>query len=204
MSTLTHTAVRTPLSIQLDPVVAIDDSHLFEICARNRDLRIERTARGELILMSPAGGKTSDRNAEIVAQLRNWAREDGTGRAFDSSGGFTLPNGAMRSPDAAWVERQRLRALTQEEQEQFLPLCPAFVIELRSPSDPLAPAQAKMGEYLANGAHLGWLIDPAEKRVHIYRPKTDPAVLENPTSIAGDPELPGFVLDLAEVWNPVW
>ena len=122
-----------PTAIRLDPVVEIDDEQLFELCRRNRDLHIERSAAGELIVMSPAGGKTSDRNAEIVAQLRNWARRDGTGRPFDSSGGFTLPDGAMRSPDAAWVERSRLTELTPEQQEQFLPLCPDFVVELRSP-----------------------------------------------------------------------
>ena len=204
MSILTRPASQPPLSIQLDPVVEIDDAQLFEMCARNRDLRIERTASGELILMSPAGGKTSDRNAEIVAQLRNWSRQDGTGRSFDSSGGFTLANGAMRSPDAAWVERRRLSGLSHEEQERFLPLCPAFVIELRSPSDPLAPMQAKMGEYLDNGARLGWLIDPAQRRVHVYRPDADPEILENPSSLAGEPELPGFVLELDEVWNPAW
>lgn len=201
---LTPATRHLPAAIRLDPVVELDDDQLFELCRRNRDLHIERTAAGELILMSPAGGKTSDRNAEIVAQLRNWAKRDGSGRPFDSSGGFTLPSGAMRSPDAAWVERSRLAALTREQQEQFLPLCPDFVVELRSPSDPLPPVEAKMEEYLQNGARLGWLIDPAERRVHVYRPAADPEILENPRSVTGDPELPGFVLELAEVWDPAW
>ncbi len=192
------------MAIELDPVVDFDDRRLFELCRRNRDLRIERTAAGELILMSPAGGKTSDRNAEIVTQLRTWARRDGTGRSFDSSAGFTLPSGAMRSPDAAWEERPRLSALAAEQQERFLPLCPTFVIELRSPSDPLAKLQAKMEEYVENGARLGWLVDPADRRLYVYRPNVEPEVLENPGSVSADPELPGFVLELAEVWDPIW
>lgn len=204
MSILIPTAVQPQPAIKLDPVVEFDDQQLFELCRRNRDLHIERTAGGELILMSPAGGKTSDRNAEIVAQLRNWARRDGRGRPFDSSAGFILPNGAMRSPDAAWVERQRLSALSSEQQDRFLPLCPAFVVELRSPSDPLTKLQAKMAEYVENGAALGWLIDPEEMRVHVYRPNADPRVLEEPSSISADPELPSFVLELDEVWNPAW
>lgn len=200
----TPTTSQPPLTLHLDPVIELDDDQLFELCSRNRDLRIERTAAGELIIMSPAGGKTSDRNAEIVAQLRSWARRDGTGRSFDSSGGFTLPNGAMRAPDAAWVELPRLRALTEDQRERFLPLCPTFVIELRSPSDSLASIEAKMVEYMENGARLGWLIDPLEKRVHVYRPGAEVDILERPSSVAGDPELPGFVLELAEIWNPTW
>ena len=201
---MTSTLVQPPLALQFDPVVEIDEGQLFELCRRNKDLRVEKTASGELILMSPAGGKTSDRNAEIVAQLRNWARQDGTGRPFDSSAGFTLPNGAMRSPDAAWVERSRLSALTREQQDRFLPLCPTFVVELRSPSDPLAKLQSKMTEYLGNGASLGWLIDPERLRVHVYRPNVDAEVQQGPSSVSADPELPGFVLELAEVWDPGW
>lgn len=192
------------LTLQLDPVIELDDDQLFELCCRNKDLRIERTAMGELILMSPAGGKTADRNAEIIAQLWIWARKDGAGRAFDSSGGFTLPNGAMRSPDGAWVERTRLRALTSRQQERFLPLCPTFVIELRSPSDSLASVQNKMVEYIDNGARLGWLIDPIQRQVHVYRPEAEIEILEHPASVAGDPELSGFILEFDEVWNPAW
>lgn len=184
--------------------LSLSDDELFELCQRNRDLRIERTAQGEILVMSPAGGKTSDRNSELSGQLWLWARKDRTGRAFDSSGGFTLPNGAMRSPDAAWVERQRLGALPSSLQEKFLPLCPTFVIELRSPSDALASVEAKMEEYVANGARLGWLIDPIERRLHVYRPNAEVETLEEPSSVAGDPELPGFVLDLEEVWDPSW
>lgn len=204
MATLTSSPVEAPLTLHLDPIVKLSDDELFELCQRNRDLRIERTAQGEIIVMPPAGGKTSDRNSEITGQLWLWARQDRTGRAFDSSGGFTLPNGAMRSPDAAWVERTRLNSLPSLQQEKFLPLCPTFVIELRSPSDPLASVQAKMQEYLDNGARLGWLIDPIKRRLHVYRPNVDVEILEKPSSVAGDPELPGFVMDLDEVWNPSW
>jgi Uma2 family endonuclease len=154
--------------------------------------------------MPPAGGRTSNRNIKIAARLELWAERDGTGEAFDSSGGFTLRNGALRAPDAAWVERARLEKLSSEEQERFLPLCPTFVIELRSPSDPLAAVESKMDEYLDSGARLGWLIDPIERRVHVYRPGVEVEILEQPASVAGDPELPGFVLELGAIWKPTW
>ncbi len=197
-------AIESPLTLHLDPIVKLSDDELFELCQRNRDLRIERTAQGEVLVMSPAGGKTSDRNSEITGQLWLWAKQDRTGRAFDSSGGFTLPNGAMRSPDAAWVERSRLGSLPRAQREKFLPLCPTFVIELRSPSDPLASVRAKMEEYVENGARLGWLIDPIERRLHVYRPGRDVEVLDQPPSVDGDPELPGFVIELGEIWDPSW
>ncbi|MCP4658236.1 MAG: Uma2 family endonuclease [bacterium] len=144
MATLTAQPSPVPLTLHLDPLPELDDDQLFELCRRNRDLRIERTAAGEIIIMPPAGGKTSDRNAQITMQLGLWAQHDGRGRVFDSSGGFTLPNGATRAPDAAWVERERLSTLTSDQRHRFLPLCPAFVIELRSPSDPLSSLEAKM------------------------------------------------------------
>ena len=146
------------LTFHLDPVIQLDDDQLYELCRLNRELRIERTAEGGLIVMPPVGGRTSSRNADLVTQLRNWARRDGTGVTFDSSGGFTLPNGAMRAPDAAWVERSRLRELASEQKERFLPLCPDFVIELRSPSDRLPGVEEKMREYMGSGARLGWLV----------------------------------------------
>ncbi|HEX9732280.1 MAG TPA: Uma2 family endonuclease [Thermoanaerobaculia bacterium] len=193
-----------PLTLQLGPTVRLDDDQLFEICSRNPELRVERTATGELILMPPAGGKTSDRNSEITTQLGLWTRRNKTGRAFDSSGGFTLPNGAMRSPDAAWVELERLRELTSTQKERFLPLVPTFVIELRSPSDTLSTVEAKLDEYVDNGVRLGWLIDPVRKRLHVYRPQAAVEILDKPATISGDPELAGFVLELAEIWDPAW
>ena len=193
-----------PLRLRLEPIVRLSDDQLFELCGDNSELRIERTAEGELIVMMPAGGETSDRNSVVTMQLGIWARRDGTGRAFDSSGGFTLPNGAMRAPDAAWVERSRLRGLTPAQRRKFLPLCPTFAIEIRSPSDTLPDVRAKMEEYLANGCRLGWLIDPDERRIHVYRPDREVEILKEPASITGDPELPGLVLELEEIWDPAW
>jgi Uma2 family endonuclease len=133
--------------------------------------------------------------------LRLWAKRDATGTTFDSSGGFLLPNGTVRSPDASWIEKARLEALDAEERQRFISLCPTFVIELRSPTDRLRYLQEKMQEYLDNGTRLGWLIDPQEKRVHVYSPHLPVVVLESPSQIAGEPVLPGFVLDLSEVWK---
>ena len=180
-----------PLTVRLKPVINLTDDQLFEFCLINRDLRIERTAKGELLIMPPTGGDTGDRNAEITMQLRAWAKRNGTGVAFDSSTGFRLPNGAMRS---------RLTELTREQ--KFIPLCPDFVIELRSPSDSLRLQYAKMEEYLENGAQLGWLIDPEERRVHVYRSGAPAERLENPAALSGDSELPGFRLYLEEIWEP--
>ncbi len=193
-----------PLALRLDSAFDLSDDALFRICANNRDLHIERSAAGELLLMSPAGGLTGDRNAEILRQLTAWARRDGQGRVFDSSTGFTLTNGAMRSPDASWVERSRLRQLSPAQRERFLPLCPALVVELRSPSDALAPLEAKMVEYVANGALLGWLIDPLRRRVDVYRVGCEVEALEDPGTISGDPEFPGLLLEMQEIWEPAW
>ena len=191
-----------PVVLCLKPVINLTDDQLYEICLLNRDLRIERTAQGELLIMPPTGWGTGSRNSELNMQLRTWAKRDGTGVASDSSTGFTLPNGAMLSPDAAWVSRSRLATLTREQRVKFLPLCPDFVIELRSPSDSLNAVRAKMEEWTENGAQLGWLIDPLEKRVYVYRPQTEVEVLEGPLTLSGEPLLPGFTLDLKEIWEP--
>lgn len=194
----------TPLlSLKLGSSLRLSDDELFELCARNRELRIERTAEGNLIVMTPAGGASSHRNFEISSAFGLWARRDGTGVGFDSSVGFLLPNGAMRSPDVAWVLRSRLDQLSTQTKEKFLPLCPDFAIELRSPSDRLADLKAKMEEYRDNGARLGWLIDPKERRVHVYRPGRPVEVLDEPMVVSGDPELPGFVLELDPIWQPL-
>jgi len=189
-----------PFTVHLKPVVELTPDRFLELAGINRDLRMELTAEGELIVMPPAGSESSDQNAEITMQLRMWAKRDGTGRTFDSSGGFTLPNGAVRSPDASWVERSRLEALTDEQRKKFVPLCPDFVIELRSPADSLSVLRDKMQEYLDNGAKLGWLIDPEQKRVYVYRPRSEAEELHNPEKIPGDPVLSGFTLDLREIW----
>ena len=188
------------ITLQLRPVIELTDDQFFEFCQLNRDLRIERTAEGELEIMPPAGWKTSARNSQIVFQLQLWAKQDGRGVVTDSSGGFTLPNSAVRAPDAAWTERSRAETFSEEQQEKFIPLCPDFVIELRSPTDQLSVLQRKMQEYLDNGAQLGWLLDPRSRRVYVYRPQHPVEILENPETLAGDPVLPGFVLDLREIW----
>lgn len=189
-----------PLVVRLGSLLELTDDHLLQLSSLNKDLRMERTEEGELIVMPPTGGDTSNRNAEITMQLRLWAKRDGTGETFDSSGGFHLPNGAVRSPDASWVERSRLDALTAEQREKFIPLCPDFVIELRSPSDSLNVTENKMQEYIDNGAKLGWLVDPEQKRAHIHRPDTPAQKLDAPEKLSADPILPGFTLDLREIW----
>jgi Uma2 family endonuclease len=191
-----------PVVLKLKPAINLTDDQLFELCQLNRDWRIEYTAQGELIVMPPTGAETSNRNAEITFQVQAWTRRDQAGVAFDSSGGFKLPNGATRSPDAAWVRRSRLAGLTREQKQKFLPLCPDFVIELRSPTDNLQAVLDKMQEYLDNGAQLGWLLDPLTRRVHVYLLQRSPEILEAPSAVSADPLLPGFVLDLQKIWEP--
>lgn len=190
-----------PFSLMLDiHSVGLSDDQFYRLCQDNSDLRIELTACGELIIMPPTGSKTGWRNAKIVHRLTAWAEKDGGGLTFDSSTGFTLPNGAKRSPDAAWIRRERWEALTEEEQEGFAPLCPDFVIELRSPQDSLSTLQDKMVEYLVNGAQLGWLIDPKARRVYVYRQEQRAECLENPAVVAGDPVLHDFILSKQDIW----
>ncbi|MCW6038520.1 Uma2 family endonuclease [Spirulina subsalsa FACHB-351] len=167
----------------------------------NRDWRLERTATGELRVMPPTGSSTGSRNLEIEGQLWFWNRQTRLGKAFNSSTGFHLPNGADRFPDAAWVSWERWNALTPEEQEGFAPLSPDFVVEFRSPSDPLKPLQEKMREYLDNGTRLGFLIDRKRRRVEVYRLNREVEVLERPDGLSGEDVLPGFVLDLTEIWQ---
>jgi|SRR5215470_6724233 len=187
-------------TIQFPSLHEMTDDEFFEFCQLNRDLRIERTAQGEIIVMPPTGGETGNRNAKLTFQLVAWSERDGTGEAFDSSTGFMLPNGAERSPDAAWVSRSRLALLTAEQKQKFIPLCPDFVIELRSPTDRLADLKEKMAEYIANGARLGWLIDPFEKRVYVYMSGREAESVDGALSISGEPVLSGFSLDLRQIW----
>lgn len=172
-----------------------------QLAQANRDTRLERKATGELIVMPPTGSVTGNRNLDIEGQLWLWNRQTRLGKAFNSSTGFHLPNGADRSPDAAWVRLEKWDALTPEEQEGFAPFCPDFVVELRSRSDNLKPLQAKMQEYIDNGAQLGFLIDRKNKKVEIYRPGFEVKILTSPNHLSGDEILPGFVLDLTEVWS---
>ena len=188
------------LFLALPPVVRLDEEQFFELCRLNRELRIERAAGGDLSIMPPAGGNTSRRNAEIARQLGNWARRNGTGTSFDSSCGFVLPNGAIRSPDAAWVLRERLSVLTERQRSRFLPLCPDFVVELCSPTDSLPALQYKMREYIDNGAGLGWLIDPLRGEVFVYRPDGSVECRHAPAYLLADPLLAGFRLEQDEIW----
>jgi Uma2 family endonuclease len=171
-----------------------------KLCQENRDFRFELTAEQELIIMPPTGTETGRRESRLAVRVGTWAEADGTGIAFGSSTGFTLPNGAIRSPDASWVRKERWEALSQEQRDEFSPFCPDFVVELRSPSDRLAELHAKMQEYIDNGALLGWLIDPRDKRAYIYRPNQPIETLDDPAELHGDPVLPGFVLHVREVW----
>lgn len=171
-----------------------------KLASNNPDLRLELTADGELIIMPPTGSKTGLRNARITELLSTWSRIDGTGLCFDSSTGFALPNGARRSPDASWVKLARWQNLSESEQDGFAPICPDFVIELRSQTDLLRTLQEKMLEYMENGATLGWLIDSVQRRLYVYRPNQVVAIIEDPESVSAEPEL-GFVLNLRELWS---
>ena len=203
MYALLEQAEVAPWVLQMPEGMDLTDDQFFEFCVLNRELlRIERSAEGEILIMSPTGASGSYQNSQITMQLALWAERDGTRVAFDSNGGFTLPNNAMRSPDAAWVARHRLTSFTAEEKGKFLPLCPDFVIELRSRSDRLADQKRKMEEYISNGALLGWLIEPQERKVFLYRPGQEIQQLDRPLSMDAGPELPGFVLDLAKIWEP--
>lgn len=195
--TLAHTL---PLVLRLAPVIEMSEEQFFQVCQLNRELRIERTSQGDLEIMPPTGGETGRVNFELTGLFSNWVHADGTGVGFDSSTGFTLPTGAKRSPDLAWVKRTRWEALSQQQRAVFPPLCPDFVMELRSPSDALETVKAKMEEYRDNGAALGWLIDPIEKKVYVYRPQAPVVCLDNPQTVSGDPVLPGFVLNVGTVW----
>ena len=190
------------LELHMSPAIDMSREQFFQFCQLNRDVRIERNAEGSIAVMTPAGGETGARGLLLSAALYRWAEEDGTGVAFDSSTGFELPNGAVRAPDAAWVLRNRLARLSPEDKQRFLPLCPDFVIELLSPSDSRAAAQRKMEEYRANGARLGWLIDPARRQVAIYRADGSLEQRTEPDLVTGETVLPGFSLDLAGVWKP--
>jgi Uma2 family endonuclease len=203
------TAILTPTERKTNAVVLHLSSYLkkmsedefFEFCQLNKELRLELTSEGDLIIMPPTGGKTGRRGLRLTLKLGNWAEQDGTGQSFDSSTGFTLPNGAKRSPDFAWVRNERWGALSEKEQEQFPPLCPDFVVELRSHTDSVEALQRKMEEYIANGAQLGWLIDPFERKVYVYRPGAEVKVLEDPEAVSGEPLLRGFALDVRALWE---
>ncbi|MEM6252750.1 MAG: Uma2 family endonuclease [Cyanobacteria bacterium P01_D01_bin.156] len=203
MTNLLVKSVQAAVPINLSSLTTLakmSNQQFYEFCRTNPELRIERSADGEIIVMPPAFSDTGNRNGRIFGQLFIWSEADGTGEAFDSSSGFTLPNGAMRSPDAAWILAERWRALTPEQQASFAPIVPDFVVELRSSSDTLASLQEKMEEYIANGVRLGLLIDRKSCQVYIYRPSQTIEVLENPESVSCEPELSKFELKMAKIW----
>ncbi len=178
----------------------LSDEQFFQLCQDNRDLRLERNPKGDLIIMPPTGGETGNSNAGITAQLWLWNNLHKLGVVFDSSTGFKLPNGADRSPDAAWIPLEKWQALTPQQKERFLPLSPDFVIELMSPSDNIETARKKMQEYLDNGTRLGWLINRKTREVEIYRQGQAVEILTNPESLSGESILPEFSLNLALIW----
>jgi Uma2 family endonuclease len=200
-----------PLAINLSSLTTMSkmsDRQFYDFCRTNPDLRIERNANGEIIVMPPAFADTGNRNGRVLGQLFVWAEADATGEAFDSSSGFTLPNGATRAPDAAWILSDRWNALTPEKQASFAPIVPDFVVELRSSSDTLVSLKEKMEEYMANGVRLGLLIDSRSetlrerknRQVHVYRPNQEPEILDDPESVSCEPEMPMFALKMAKIW----
>ncbi|WP_374703946.1 Uma2 family endonuclease [Nostoc sp. CENA543] len=197
------TQISQSLAVNIPETLTLTVSHeqFVQLALVNRDLQLERTAEGELIVMPPTGSDTGKRNLDIAGQLWLWNRQAKLGVVFDSSTGFHLPDGSDRSPDAAWIRQDRWDALSIEQQETFAPICPDFVLELRSKSDSIEKLRAKMREYINNGARLGWLIDCKHQRVEIYRPGQAVETLNHPVSLSGEDVLPGFILDLTEVWR---
>jgi len=191
----------TAITLNLNSIIKLTSQQFYQLCEENPELKLERNANGELIVMPPTGGETGKSNSTANAQLWTWNDRTELGEVFDSSTGFTLPNKADRSPDVSWVEKSRWSALTPEQKDKFIPLCPDFVIELLSPSDSLKKTQEKMQEYMENGCRLGWLINRKKREVEIYRPGQDVEVLQSPLTLNGENVLPGFVLNLQKIWN---
>ena len=185
-----------PLAVSPDIRLHVSNEDFERLCRKNPDLRLERTARGELIVMAPAGTESGGRNGKLTQRMGNWSDADGTGEFFDSSTGYTLPDGATRSPDASWIRKDRWNALTSEQKRKFAPICPDFIVELCSPSDDREEVRQKMREYLACGSRLGWLIDPSDGTVEVYRPGRPVETLHRPSTLSGEDVLPGFVLAL--------
>ena len=184
-----------------DVLEKITDDEFENFCRHNPDVEIELTKEGELIIMPPTGGETGIRNFSLILEFGKWLENYPDGVAFDSSTVFVLPNGAKRSPDLAWMKNAKWNRLSAEEKMKFPPVCPDFVVELRSPSDALKNLQSKMAEYAENGAALGWLIDPIERKVHVYRASGETEILENPEKISGEPLLKKFTLEMEKIWS---
>ncbi|NEO11214.1 MULTISPECIES: Uma2 family endonuclease [unclassified Moorena] len=191
----------TAFTVNLNSILEITDDQFYQLCRNNPEIKFERNAKGELIIMSPTGGETGKQNFELATDFGIWNRQAKLGVCFDSSTCFKLPNGADRSPDIAWIKQERWDSLKPEQRQKFPPICPDFVLELMSPTDRLTVTQAKMEEYLKNGVRLGWLINPQARQVEIYRPGQVVEVLESPKTLSGEEVLPGFVLDLHYLWS---
>ena len=198
MNTVLSIEAELPRSLVLDP--PLTDTEFEALCAASDWFRFERSREGEILMHPPAGGFTSDGNAEIVSQLRSWWKTHRRGRVFDATGGFFLPDGSMLNPDASYVLPHKLKGLTRDELTGFPRLCPDFVVELLSISDSLPKAQQKMERWIENGATLGWLIDPYKKKVYIYEPGAGAAV-ESGNAVHGKGPVEGFTLDLDELWR---
>ena len=188
------------ITLDLSTTIELTDAQFESICRQNRELRLEKTATGALVIMPPTGGETGKRNTSLTGQLWVWNRTYKLGQVFDSSTGFRLPNGATRSPDVSWVREERWQQLTSDQRQKFLPLCPDFAIELKSSSDTLKDLQQKMEEYLANGLVLGWLLDPKNKNVEVYQPNKPCETIHQPKRLGDGPVLPGFVMDFDDIF----
>ncbi len=188
-------------TINFNAIAKITDDQFYQLCRENPDVKFERNAKGEIIVMSPTGGETGNYNFEIAIDFGNWNRQTRLGIGFDSSTCFKLPSGANRSPDVSWITQERWDALTLEQKRKFPPISPDFVLELMSPTDSLKDTQDKMQEYMNNGVKLGWLINQKNRRVEIYRQGQEVEVLESPTQLSGEDILPGFVLNLRSLWT---
>jgi Uma2 family endonuclease len=182
--------------LNLTPITTLTKEQFYRLCQANPDIKLERSPQGELIIMTPVGGESGNREANLIGDLIIWNRQSQLGEVFSSSTVFSLPGGGDRSPDVAWVSSQRWQALSQGQRDGFPPLCPDFVIELRSRTDKLKPLQEKMQEYLASGLRLGWLINPQDSQVEIYRPGQPVEILTIPVELSGEEVLPGFILHL--------
>lgn len=187
--------------IKLRPDTPLSDDEFFDFCQKFPIEHVEQTAEGEIIIMPPTGFETGDSNSELNMQLRIWSKKDGRGRTTDSNGGYILPNGAKRAPDAAWILKTRVDQIPKKKRAKFLPLCPDFIVEMTSPSDGLKDVQEKMREYIENGAQLGWLIHAKTKQIFVYRPDSEVETLENPETVSGEPLLTDFKLDVREIWS---
>ncbi|ADV81215.1 Uma2 family endonuclease [Terriglobus saanensis] len=190
-----------PMPLRIKPARPMTDEELMRFCEQHDELAVEREPNGDLIFMTPTGLEGSNRNIALSRALDEWAEEDGRGLAFDSSAGVTLPDLSVRSADAAWISHRKLNALSLDDRKRFAHVCPEFVVELRSETDSLSVLQQKMEQWIANGAELGWLIDPFEKAIHLYRPGYPPEILKEISQVSGEGPVAGFIMPLDRIFT---